>query len=724
MSLILPDDWANMPVTKQKALECFTDPYALLDLLETESLLTTYQASRLRAGKITGLVLGNYRVLDRIGTGAMGIVYKGDHIRLRHTVAIKVLSCGDDQNPVLLARFYSEMRAVARLRHPNIVAAMDAGEAAGEPGEPTLHYFVMEYVQGQNLEEYVKDNGPLSPARACQIIYQVATALEEAHRHNLVHRDIKPSNILLSAEDHAKLLDFGLAMHFRGRMTVPGTILGTIDFMAPEQASDASSVDVRADIYSLGATFFWCLTGQTPFPAQESLLQDVVTRVTQTAPSVRLLRPNIAPELDAVVARMMALAPADRYPTPQTVTRALLRFIERDSLLHYAQSSLPQFVPGGTSAPPDKVIGPSPVPRVLVVDDEEGIRELCQSFLQGDVMECEVAASGATALQALACQSYDLVLLDVNMPEMTGLDLVQRLRACPPCANLKLIMFSGHMNHDEMAQLLNAGVDDFLGKPFSRIQLVARIKACLRHKDAEDRSDRLANLLLTVNAELEKNLITRDCDFVHTRNVMALAMARIVKPGHMEMCNHLNRMQRYCRSLAEEAAQLPCFAALIDREFIELFVSCVPLHDIGMVGVSEQIVLKPNKLTDEERILMQQHTTIGARALQEVGRQDGSLLAFMQMAGDICQHHHERFDGTGYPNRLQSSAIPLSARLTAVADVYDSLRSRRAYRPAMSHESAVQIMTVLSEGHFDPSLGPVFERCGQRFEAIFRELED
>ncbi len=221
---------------------------------------------------MTGLVLGNYRVLDRIGTGAMGVVYKGEHIRMRQTVAIKVLTSDADQDPQFLARFYAEMRAVARMHHPNIVAAMDAGETRGEAGEPIQHYFVMEYVEGQNLEKYVKDNGPLSAARACQIICQVATALEEAHRHNLVHRDIKPSNILLTPDDQAKLLDFGLAMHFRGRMTVPGVILGTIDFMAPEQARDASSVDVRADIYSLGATFFWCLTGQTPFPLQESLI--------------------------------------------------------------------------------------------------------------------------------------------------------------------------------------------------------------------------------------------------------------------------------------------------------------------------------------------------------------------------------------------------------------------------------------------------------------------
>jgi response regulator RpfG family c-di-GMP phosphodiesterase/serine/threonine protein kinase len=724
LSLILADDWIALPVTTREAFQRCTDSARLLDGLVAEGLLTTYQASRLKTGKMWGLVLGNYRVLDRVGTGAMSTVYKGQHIRMLHTVAIKVLSLGADQNPLLLTRFYAEMRAVARLHHPNIVAAIDAGECHSESDEPTLHYFVMEYVQGQNLEEYVKANGPLSSARACQIVYQVAAALGEAHKHNLVHRDIKPSNILLTTEDQAKLLDFGLAMHFRSRMTEPGTLLGTIDFMAPEQACDPSSVDERADIYSLGATFFWCLTGQTPFSPQESLRQELVVRMTQVAPSVRTLRPNLEPELDAVVARMMALQPADRYPTPQAVNRALLRFIERDSLLHHAQLSLQQIVPAQTGAPAGKVIDPSPIHRILVVDDEIEIRTICQSFLQGDGMECDVSANGTAALQTLASQPYDLVLLDVNMPGMTGVELVRRLRACPPCANLKLIMFSGRIEPDEMAQLLKVGVDDFLSKPFTGVQLVARIEACLRHKKAEDRSDRLANLLLTVNAEMEKNLMTRDSDLVQTRNVLVLAMARIAEQRHTQTCGHLIRMQRFCRCLAEEAAQLPIFVPTIDKNFIELLACAVPLHDIGMVAVPNHIVLKPEKLTGEERILMQQHTTIGSKALQELGRQQCSLMAFMQMASDISRYHHERFDGCGYPDRLKGNAIPLSARLTALADVYDALRSGRAYRPAMSHSSALQIMGEASEGHFDPSLVPVLDRCGPRFEAIFRDSKD
>lgn len=724
MSLVLAEDWVNLSTSRRAELQSYQDPDTLLDALVNDNLLTRYQASRLRVGKLAGLVLGNYRILDRIGAGAMGVVYKAEHIRMRHTVAIKVLSMGTHQDPQLLTRFYTEMRAVARLRHPNIVTAIDAGEFLGEADEPSLHYFVMEYVQGQNLEQHVTDNGPMSSARACQIIYLVASALEEAHKHHLVHRDIKPSNILVTAENQVKLLDFGLAMHFRNRMTDPGTLLGTIDYMAPEQARDASSVDVRADIYSLGATFFWCLTGQVPFPAQKGLLQDLVARVTEAAPSVCSIRPELSADLDKVVLRMMALEPADRFPTPQSVNRALLRFVERHSLVNRAQSYTQEIVPDFNHASGPNSTTPGSHHRVLVVDDEQGIRELCLRFLQDEGTECEVAASAEVALGAHGSNPYDLALIDVNMPGMSGLELVRRLRADAFSANLKIVMFSGQMMGDDMARLLAAGVDDYLAKPFSGVQLTARIKACLRHKDAEDRSDRLSSMLLTVNAELEKNVSSRDIDLIHTRNVLVLAMAAIVEQRHTETTSHLKRMQRYCSALAEAAAQIPAFLAMIDEEFIELLVSCVPLHDIGMVAIPDYILLKPDKLTDEERILMQNHTTIGADSIRNVTRQQGSLTAFVQMAADICRHHHERFNGTGYPDRLQGNAIPLSARLTALADVYDALRCRRAYRPSMSHNSALQIMKALSDGHFDSALMPAFERCGPQFEAIFRELED
>src|SRR5260221_615020 len=237
----------------------------------------------------------------------MGIVFKAEHVLLRRVVALKVLPLSRDQDTRMLRRFLTEMRTVASLQHPNIVAATDAGQVhPAEPNLPVLHYLAMEFIEGRDLEELVAADGPLEPAIACDLIHQVASALAEAHGHNLVHRDIKPGNVIVSAANQAKLLDFGLARDFAGQMTDPGSLLGTIDYMSPEQAQNPSAVDIRADIYGLGATLFWCLTGKVPFPAQSTLSQQIARRLCEPPPSARARRPEIPPELDAVITQMLA----------------------------------------------------------------------------------------------------------------------------------------------------------------------------------------------------------------------------------------------------------------------------------------------------------------------------------------------------------------------------------------------------------------------------------
>ncbi|MEI7688246.1 MAG: serine/threonine-protein kinase, partial [Planctomycetota bacterium] len=225
-SVVLIEEFEKLPPGTQEELRHCSESQALLPLLVRNGLLTQYQADRVDAGTTYGLVLGNYRILERLGAGAMGVVFKAEHVVMRRPVAIKVLSSFADQDPRVPQRFLAEVRAVSQLQHPNIVAAIDAGQISG-PG-PTLRYFVMEFVPGQDLEGYVKNNGPLSPVKACDVIHQVAAALAEAHQHNLVHRDIKPSNILLNPDSQAKLLDFGLARVHSQRMTEPGTVPGTL----------------------------------------------------------------------------------------------------------------------------------------------------------------------------------------------------------------------------------------------------------------------------------------------------------------------------------------------------------------------------------------------------------------------------------------------------------------------------------------------------------------
>jgi serine/threonine protein kinase len=278
--VILPDVWHALDDrARQDLAEARSQDELLARLLEAQ-LLTAYQTARVRSFGPAQLVLGNYRILDEIGAGGMGVVYRGEHAFLRRPVAIKVFKDPLESGQVLLQRFFVEMRALARIRHPNVVWALDAGTVKSDDTlEPHRHYLVMEYVAGANLEQLAAKN-PLNVAQACELIYQVAGALDETHKLNLIHRDIKPSNILLTPQGNAKLLDFGLALHFgRRRLTMPGTVLGTLGYMAPEQVADAANVDIRADIFGLGATLYFCLTGLCPFPPHGSLTQQAASRL-------------------------------------------------------------------------------------------------------------------------------------------------------------------------------------------------------------------------------------------------------------------------------------------------------------------------------------------------------------------------------------------------------------------------------------------------------------
>jgi response regulator RpfG family c-di-GMP phosphodiesterase len=719
-SIVLSEDWEALPAAKRDQLAAATDTKQLLAALVEHGLLTEYQAERITTGATFGLVLGNYRVLDRQGDGAVGVVYRAEHVRMRRTVAIKVLSRSLSEDGLSLGRFLGEMRAVARLQHPNIVSAIDAGELIDDdPDRPVLHYFVMEYVAGDDLEQWVEKHGPMTPVQACGLVYQAASALAEAHKHQLVHRDIKPSNMRLTPEGQVKLLDFGLARHFHSRKTEHGLLLGTIDFIAPEQARDASSVDIRADIYGLGGVLFWCLTGTRPFQCSGNVAQSLVARMMQPPPSARHRRSELSPELDALVARMMAVNPEDRFPEPRAVMRALQSFLQAESLETIKSATAPDLNEPGNSEPIEEL---ERVQRVLLVDDEPHLRRICRYALQSEVLECAEAANGVLALEALQMRPYDLVLLDVDMPEMKGTEVLERLRKAPPCPHLKIIMVSGRAAGDEMAEMLLAGADDFLPKPFTTVQLKARVQSALRLKAAQDRSDALNRQLARTNSEQGHTLSARETDLVRTRNALMIALSKLVAYRRGENDHHLVRLPRFCRCLAEDAASMPEFANQIDPLFIQDMERCAPLHDIGTVALPDHILVKPSKLDPAERLVMQSHTTIGAEILEQVGQRHSSALSFLKMAVEIVRHHHERYDGTGYPARLAGDAIPLAARFVAIGDTYDSLRSGRAYRVALNHACTVQAMVEESPGQFDPNLLVAFGRCAPQFDRIYQEL--
>jgi serine/threonine protein kinase len=298
------------------------EPGKLAGILVRDGVLTHFQAEQFLQGRWRRFTIGKYKVMEKLGSGGMGSVYLCEHKFMRRRAAVKVLPAAKAEDPSSLERFYREARAVAVLDHPNIVRAYDIDQ------DDKLHFLVMEYVDGSSLQEIVKKFGPMDVIRAAHYIRQAAIGLQHAHQTGgLVHRDIKPGNILVDRGGIVKVLDLGLARFFYDEDDVltkkyDENVLGTADYLAPEQALDSHSVDIRADIYSLGATFYYVLTGATPF-SEGTVAQKLIWHQTRQPKSVLALRPEVPAELAAVVEKMMAKDPVHRHQTPAEVADAL-----------------------------------------------------------------------------------------------------------------------------------------------------------------------------------------------------------------------------------------------------------------------------------------------------------------------------------------------------------------------------------------------------------------
>ena len=283
--------------------------------------------------------LGQYQLLTELGRGGMGTVYRAMHTRLKRPVALKVLSIARMNDRRALARFQQEMEVVAPLDHPNIVRALDAGESDG------WHFLVMPLVEGVDFGRLVRLRGPLPVAEASELIRQAALGLQHAHEHRLVHRDVKPSNLILDRSGVVKVLDLGIARLAEGgtdgeTLTAPGEIVGTFEYMAPEQGADCRAVDIRADIYGLGCTFFRLLAGVPPFHAPEidSKIKMLAAHAYAPVPSIRERRPDIPEGLATLLNRLLAKSPDDRPTTPAEVAEALTQYATGANLARLAAS--------------------------------------------------------------------------------------------------------------------------------------------------------------------------------------------------------------------------------------------------------------------------------------------------------------------------------------------------------------------------------------------------
>ncbi len=313
------------------------DPAALADKLVQAGLLTRWQSERLLEGRHKGFFLKRYRLLDHLGSGGMSNVYLAEHVLMHRRVAIKVLPKHRVADSSYLARFHREAQAAAALDHKNIVRAYDVDN------EGDIHFLVMEYVEGRDLQQIVKQDGPLDYRTAADYIRQAAEGLEHAHQAGLIHRDVKPANLLVDRNNVVKLLDLGLARFTeedRASLTVAydENVLGTADYLAPEQAIDSHGVDARADIYSLGCSLYYALTGHPPF-AEGTLPQRLVAHQKSPPPSIFKDRPDAPEDLVAICMRMMAKHPEDRYQSAAEVAQALSDWLARHSNVPYARGS-------------------------------------------------------------------------------------------------------------------------------------------------------------------------------------------------------------------------------------------------------------------------------------------------------------------------------------------------------------------------------------------------
>jgi serine/threonine-protein kinase len=303
----------------------YSEPKKLAIELIRRGWLTEFQARRLLHGRGHELVLGSYILLDRLGEGSMGEVFKARHLHMRRIAAIKLIRKDRLGNPDIVNRFQREVRAAAALDHPNIVHAYDADKIGAN------HLLIMEHIDGAtDLGQVVKKNGPLPVDQACDCARQVALGLQHAYERGLVHRDIKPHNLLMTADGKTiKILDMGLARLDALTSENPGTFmtqagigLGTPDFVAPEQALSSHTADIRADIYSLGCTLYYLLTAQVPFPGG-GIADKLLKHLREEPQPIERLCSNIPAEVANMVRKMMAKKPEDRYQTPAEVVAVL-----------------------------------------------------------------------------------------------------------------------------------------------------------------------------------------------------------------------------------------------------------------------------------------------------------------------------------------------------------------------------------------------------------------
>ncbi len=357
------------------------------------------------------------------------------------------------------------------------------------------------------------------------------------------------------------------------------------------------------------------------------------------------------------------------------------------------------------------------LPLVLIVDDNpENLTVIGELLQPGHAVRAANSGLRALRLARLAPQP-DLILLDVMMPEMDGYAVLQQLREHPETADIPVIFLTALNGSDDEERGLVKGAMDYITKPIRPTILLARVRTQLELKQARD-------LMRHRNQWLEAEVNRRMAENQRIQDVTIHALARLAETRDNETGNHILRTQEYVRQLARQLQRNPRFADLIDDQLVALLAKSAPLHDIGKVGIPDRVLLKPGKLDAAEWAIMKTHAQLGADALEHAERDVAHPVAFLQCAKQIARSHHERWDGSGYPDGLAGEAIPLPARLMALADVYDALISQRVYKPPFSHERACSMIVAERGRHFDPDVVDAFIDCHADLHAVALRFAD
>lgn len=363
------------------------------------------------------------------------------------------------------------------------------------------------------------------------------------------------------------------------------------------------------------------------------------------------------------------------------------------------------------------------LPTILVVDDMPENLELYRRMLAPRGYTVMSANGGLEAFELIASTPPDVILLDLLMPGMDGFEVCERLKRNLSTRHIPVIMVTGVADHDANIRALEAGVDDFITRPMDPVLLEARIRSSVKSKAMQDQILRYQKRLENDKEILEARVRERTAEVERTQHATVFGLARLAESRDPETGEHLERMRRYVRELAVEMAGWPKYDRIIDSGFVETLYYSSPLHDIGKVGIPDAILLKPGKLSVEEFDIMKTHALIGGDTLKDADVEAGGN-SFLEMGRDIAYHHHEKWDGSGYPHGLLGPDIPLCARIVSLGDAYDAMTTKRPYKEPFPHEKTRQIILEGNGQHFDPEVVDAFLKREQKFIKIQKELGD